>query len=123
MTAVSAHQLFQTRDCVTVGCPYEAEGADGLCRHCRHTSRTMRTRHKRVATPKARFLREVRRNAGMSIAQLESRSGISRAYLSRIEAGLSVPTGRQEHAIAAALGLDPAQLRVRAFLVVEEPDL
>ena len=54
---MNVNDLLASRDCVTVGCPYEADGTDQLCRHCRAYQGRLKPRprlqlvHSREETP------------------------------------------------------------------------
>lgn len=74
----------------------------------------------RVATPKTAMLRDEREARNVTLRELQAATGINRATLSRIEAGLLVPTSRQARLIAACLGIDAARLATRTYLVVED---
>lgn len=54
-------------------------------------------------------IRDLRNNAGLSQAELEARSGIPKARLSRYENGHVMPTVRSADKIASALGLTLAE--------------
>jgi transcriptional regulator with XRE-family HTH domain len=49
-------------------------------------------------------IRRLRREKGLTLAQLAERSGLSIGHLSQVERGLSTPTIRQLQAISAAMG-------------------
>jgi HTH-type transcriptional regulator/antitoxin HipB len=51
-------------------------------------------------------LRELRRRAGLSQAELAQRAGISRVTLARIETGTQMAMADTAHRICQALGLD-----------------
>lgn len=75
---------------------------------------------RRVVTPHARLLREVREERGHSLRELAAATGIDRGYLSQIENGLRCPTVREQRLVAAALGLTAERVAVRCYLVVED---
>jgi len=67
-----------------------------------------------------RTLREVREEAGVSIRDLEARSGVSRFILSNIERGRMAGTREELDAIAAALGMAAGAIEMRLLAVVPE---
>ena len=52
----------------------------------------------------AQILRDARKNARLTQAELASRIGADKAYISRIERGITVPTVATLYKIAAAMG-------------------
>jgi transcriptional regulator with XRE-family HTH domain len=78
------------------------------------------TAGRRVVTPYARLLREVRRERGIPLRELATATGIDRGYLSQIENGLRAATVREQSLIAAALGVPGWRVTLRVYLVVEE---
>ena len=78
------------------------------------------THRRRVITPHARILREVRHERGLSLSELSFATGVARANLSQIETGLRCPTVREQRLVAAALGLPAERVSVRCYLVVED---
>lgn len=75
---------------------------------------------RRVITPQARLLREVRRERGLSLRELSAASLVPKPTLSQIENGLRCPTAREQRLLAAALGIDSYRVSVRSYLVIEE---
>lgn len=63
-----------------------------------------------VAAQVARRIGDARRRAGLTLAAVAGRNGISPAYVSQIESGLANPTLRTMVQIASALGTDLAHL-------------
>lgn len=61
-------------------------------------------------TPLAANLRRLRLEAGLTLDQLAARSGVSRAMISKIERGISVPTATVLGKLAAALALGLSRL-------------
>jgi len=53
------------------------------------------------------ILRKLRKAKGWTLRELDRRSGISNATISRIESGLSAPKPESLIALANALGVDP----------------
>lgn len=53
----------------------------------------------------AQILLDARKRAGLTQAQLASRIGAEKGYISRIERGLTVPTVATLYKIASAMGL------------------
>jgi transcriptional regulator with XRE-family HTH domain len=63
------------------------------------------------------IIRSQRRLAKLSLRQLSALSNISNPYLSQVERGLHVPSGRVLHAIANALDISAETLLAQAGLV------
>jgi transcriptional regulator with XRE-family HTH domain len=66
-------------------------------------------------------LRDARRDRGLTLRQVEERTGLNRAVLSQLENGLRAPTGRQIQLIANALDVRVSRVVVRVYLAIEEP--
>ena len=67
-----------------------------------------------------RPLREIRRTAFMSIADLAERSGVSTKTIVEIELGRSLPRFRTIKKLSAALGVPPGE--VAEFVATITPD-
>jgi transcriptional regulator with XRE-family HTH domain len=76
-----------------------------------------------VATPKdlprdiGTFIRDLRRNARISLRQLANQTGISNPYLSQIERGLRKPSAEVLQQIASALRVSTPVMYLRAGLL------
>lgn len=70
-----------------------------------------------------RRIREEREKAGLSLSQLAGRSGLTKAYLVRLENQGGNPTVEALAAIADALELTVADLLDRPRLVIDEAEL
>jgi transcriptional regulator with XRE-family HTH domain len=75
---------------------------------------------RRVITPQAHLLRDVRHERGISISDLAEASGVARAHISQIENGLRCATVREQSLLAAALGIPKWRVTLRTYLVIEE---
>lgn len=80
----------------------------------------MASARRRVRTPDATLLRDVRTERGLTVEQLAQAAGLSKAVVSQIENGLRSSTVRERLLIGAVLGIDSTRLNVRAYLVIEE---
>lgn len=69
------------------------------------------------------LLRDVRRKKGMNLRQLESKSGISRSALSRIERGEVMPDLYELEKIAEGLGVGIVDLFDSAVKYKRCPDI
>lgn len=69
------------------------------------------------------LLRDVRRKRGMNLRQLESKSGISRSALSRIERGEVIPDLYELEKIAEGLGVGIVDLFDSAVKYKRCPDI
>lgn len=67
-----------------------------------------------------RTLRELRTSLGLSLRDLEARSGVSRATVSQIERGRLVATTGEADLIAEGLGLGAGSLATRTTLIYDE---
>ena len=65
------------------------------------------------------FIRDLRRNARISLRQLAEQAGVSNPYLSQIERGLRKPSAEILQAIARALRISAETLYVRAGILEE----
>lgn len=63
------------------------------------------------------FIRDLRRNAGVSLRQLADRAGVSNPYLSQIERGLRKPSAEVLQQIASALRVSTPVMYLRAGLL------
>lgn len=70
--------------------------------------------------PQATPARAVREARGLSLRQLEERTGINRATWSQIETGKHMPEPRHIAALSEALGVPAGQWRIRFVLELEE---
>jgi transcriptional regulator with XRE-family HTH domain len=76
-----------------------------------------------VATPKdlprdiGGFIRDLRRNARISLRQLAEQTGVSNPYLSQIERGLRKPSAEVLQQIASALRVSTPVMYLRAGLL------
>src|SRR5436309_15376738 len=66
------------------------------------------------------FIRDLRRNARISLRKLASQAGVSNPYLSQIERGLRQPSARILKDIAKALRISAETLYVRAGILDED---
>jgi len=66
------------------------------------------------------FIREVRRNARISLRELADRAGVSNPYLSQIERGLRKPSAEVLAQIADALRISTPLMYLRAGLLNEK---
>src|SRR5947208_10260219 len=66
------------------------------------------------------FIRDLRRNARISLRQLAEQTGVSNPYLSQIERGLRKPSADVLQQLAKALRVSAETLYVRAGIL--EPD-
>jgi len=71
------------------------------------------------------FIRDLRRNARISLRQLAEQAGVSNPYLSQIERGLRKPSAEVLRQIAAALRVSTPVMYLRAGLLDgrEGPDV
>lgn len=63
------------------------------------------------------FIRDLRRNAGVSLRQLADRAGVSNPYLSQVERGLRKPSAEVLQQIASALRVSTPVMYLRAGLL------
>jgi transcriptional regulator with XRE-family HTH domain len=63
------------------------------------------------------FIRDLRRNARISLRQLADRAGVSNPYLSQIERGLRKPSAEVLQQIASALRVSTPLMYLRAGLL------
>jgi transcriptional regulator with XRE-family HTH domain len=63
------------------------------------------------------FIRDLRRNAGVSLRQLADKAGVSNPYLSQVERGLRRPSAAVLQQIAAALRVSTPVMYLRAGLL------
>jgi transcriptional regulator with XRE-family HTH domain len=63
------------------------------------------------------FIRDMRRNARISLRQLADRAGVSNPYLSQIERGLRKPSAEVLQQIASALRVSTPLMYLRAGLL------
>jgi len=63
------------------------------------------------------FIRDLRRNAKISLRQLAEQAGVSNPYLSQIERGLRKPSAQVLQQIAAALRVSTPLMYLRAGLL------
>lgn len=70
----------------------------------------------------ARELRKLRLRARLSVKQLETSSGVSRAAISRIENGEKLPTPVTLNRLASALGVDAGELFQAAGYTTSQAD-
>src|SRR2546430_8141000 len=66
------------------------------------------------------FIRDLRRNARISLRQLATQAGVSNPYLSQIERGLRKPSAEVLQQLAKALRIPAETLYVRAGIL--DPD-
>ncbi len=66
----------------------------------------MSTQHDQLA----KLLRKLRLRAGLSVKELEVKSGVSRAAISRTENGEKLPTPTTLNRLAEGLGIDASEL-------------
>ena len=67
------------------------------------------------------FIRDLRRNARISLRQLAEQAGVSNPYLSQIERGLRTPSAEILQQIARALRISAEALYVRAGILDQRP--
>ena len=67
------------------------------------------------------FIRDLRRNAKISLRQLAEQAGVSNPYLSQIERGLRKPSAEVLGQIAKGLRMSSEVLYMRAGLLEERP--
>jgi transcriptional regulator with XRE-family HTH domain len=63
------------------------------------------------------FIRDLRRNAGVSLRQLADKAGVSNPYLSQVERGLRRPSAAVLQQIATALRVSTPVMYLRAGLL------
>jgi transcriptional regulator with XRE-family HTH domain len=63
------------------------------------------------------FIRDLRRNAGVSLRQLAEKAGVSNPYLSQVERGLRKPSAEVLQQIASALRVSTPVMYLRAGLL------
>lgn len=63
------------------------------------------------------FIRNLRRNAGVSLRQLADKAGVSNPYLSQVERGLRKPSAEVLQQIASALRVSTPVMYLRAGLL------
>lgn len=63
------------------------------------------------------FIRDLRRNAGVSLRQLADKAGVSNPYLSQVERGLRKPSAEVLQSIAGALRVSTPVMYLRAGLL------
>ena len=68
------------------------------------------------------FIRDLRRNARISLRQLAQQAGVSNPYLSQIERGLRKPSAEVLQQVAKALRISAETLYVRAGILDAERD-
>ena len=68
------------------------------------------------------FIRDLRRNARISLRELAERAGVSNPYLSQIERGLRKPSAEVLQQVAKALRISAETLYVRAGILDAERD-
>jgi transcriptional regulator with XRE-family HTH domain len=68
------------------------------------------------------FIRDLRRNAQISLRQLAEQAGVSNPYLSQVERGLRKPSAEILQAIAKGLRISAETLYVRAGILDEPED-
>lgn len=66
------------------------------------------------------FIRDLRRNARISLRELAERAGVSNPYLSQIERGLRKPSAEVLSQIAGALRVSTPLMYLRAGLLSEK---
>jgi transcriptional regulator with XRE-family HTH domain len=66
------------------------------------------------------FIRDLRRNARISLRELADRAGVSNPYLSQIERGLRKPSAEVLSQIAGALRVSTPLMYLRAGLLSEK---
>lgn len=66
------------------------------------------------------FIRDLRRNARISLRELADRTGVSNPYLSQIERGLRKPSAEVLAQIAGALRVSTPMMYLRAGLLNEK---
>ena len=71
-----------------------------------------------MSTPYLRTLRELRLELGLTLKQVQERTGLHKATLSQIERGRLVANPREAQAISEALGFE---METRTVLVFESP--
>lgn len=69
------------------------------------------------------FIRDQRKQVGLSLRKLSDQAGISNPYLSQIERGLRKPSAEILQSIAKALQISSETLYVRAGILDEKSDL
>lgn len=69
------------------------------------------------------FIRDQRKQVGLSLRKLSDQAGISNPYLSQIERGLRKPSAEILQSIAKALQISAETLYVRAGILDEKSDL
>ena len=67
------------------------------------------------------FIRDLRRNAKISLRQLAEQAGVSNPYLSQIERGLRKPSAEILQQIAKGLRISAEALYVKAGILEERP--
>jgi transcriptional regulator with XRE-family HTH domain len=65
-------------------------------------------------------LRDLREGVGLSLRELERRSGVNRALLSRFERGLASPRRHELLLLESALELRPGSLMPRVLVMLDE---
>lgn len=75
-----------------------------------------------VTTSGATPVRAVRETRGLSLRQLEERTGINRGVWSQIENGKHLPEPRHIAALSEALDVPAGQWRIRFVLELEEAE-
>jgi transcriptional regulator with XRE-family HTH domain len=66
------------------------------------------------------FIRDLRRNAGVSLRQLADKAGVSNPYLSQVERGLRKPSAEVLQQIASALRVSTPVMYLRAGLLDDQ---
>lgn len=69
------------------------------------------------------FIRDQRKQVGLSLRKLSDQAGISNPYLSQIERGLRKPSAEILQSIAKALQISSETLYVRAGILDEKTDV
>jgi transcriptional regulator with XRE-family HTH domain len=65
-------------------------------------------------------LRDLREGIGLSLRELERKSGVNRALLSRFERGLASPRRHELRLIESALALPTGSLMPRVLVLLDE---
>lgn len=73
--------------------------------------------HRQVGREIGDFIRDLRRNAGVSLRQLADKAGVSNPYLSQVERGLRKPSAEVLQQIAGALRVSTPVMYLRAGLL------
>jgi transcriptional regulator with XRE-family HTH domain len=65
-------------------------------------------------------LRDLREGLGLSLRELERKSGVNRALLSRFERGLASPRRHELRLLESGLGLPAGALMPRVLVLLDE---